>query len=47
MYKTPAALAKNGYAFRYGKWKLAVGGVQSPGPPNLSISLCVLYELVW
>ena len=27
MYNKPDASASNGYAFRYGKWKLAVGGV--------------------
>lgn len=27
MYSKPVASPENGYAFRYGKWKLAVGGV--------------------
>ena len=27
MYMTPTASVKDGYAFRYGKWKLAVGGI--------------------
>lgn len=27
MYSKPVASPKNGYAFRYGNWKLAVGGV--------------------
>ena len=27
MYSQPVASPKNGYAFRYGNWKLAVGGI--------------------
>ena len=46
MYFAPYPSAANGYAFRWGKWKLAVGGIScNPAHATFNCSLPQLYDL--
>lgn len=46
MYNKPIASPTNGYAFRYGKWKLAVGGVScDPSKASFDCSKPQLYNM--
>lgn len=46
MYLRPVASPANGYAFRYGKWKLAVGGIScKPDAASFNCSKPQLYDM--
>ena len=46
MYMTPTASAREGYAFRYDKWKLAVGGIScDPEAASFNCSAPQLYDM--
>jgi hypothetical protein len=46
MYDKPIKSAKNGYAFRYGKWKLVAGGVScTPDQATFNCSVPQLYNM--
>jgi hypothetical protein len=46
MYHDPFPNAASGYAFRYGKWKLAVGGIScSPAQATFNCSRPQLYDM--
>jgi hypothetical protein len=46
MYMKPDADAKEGYAYRYGNWKLAVGGIScDPGKSSFNCSKPQLYDM--
>eukprot|EP01051_Picozoa_sp_SAG22_P006225 SAG22_NODE_400_length_11089_cov_6.934668_10_plen_159_part_01 len=47
MYMTPTASPKEGYAYRFGKWKLAVGGISChPEDATFDCSKPQLYDMV-
>jgi hypothetical protein len=46
MYMTPTASVRDGYAFRYGNWKLAVGGIScDPESATFNCSAPQLYDM--